>query len=168
MKNTKRLLTWILVAVLVVLTVTLVACVDKPEPIQLTELTLPELKDNQMAVIIKNGDNDYTSYVVTLGKGGTTATTAEGVIQYLHDEADLYLDWKNSAYGKYLNGIGGAKPTSTSEWVTVLTSDSSFQDNESAYKITYVVGDVTLVSAKVGVTDLKVKAGTILYFEVVR
>ena len=168
MKNTKRLLTWILVAVLVVLTVALVACVDKPEPVQLTELKLPELKDNQMAVIIKNGDNDYTSYVVTLGKDGTDAKTAEEIIQYLHDETDLYLDWKESTYGKYLNGIGGAKPQSSSEWVTVLTNDSEFQDNASAYKIVYTVGEVTLVSSNVGVTDLAVKAGTIIYFEVVR
>ena len=168
MKNTRKLLTWILVAVLVVLTVALVACVDKPEPVHLTDLTLPELKDNQMAVIIKNGDNDYTSYVVTLGKGGTDAKTAEEVIQYLHDEADLYLDWKDGTYGKYLNGIGGAKPQSSSEWVTVLTNDSEFQDNASAYKIVYTVDDVTLVSATVGITELTVKAGTVIYFEVVK
>ena len=168
MKN-KRLLTWILVAVMIVVsTVTLVACVDKPEPVELTELTLPQLKDNQMAVIIKNGDNDYTSYVVTLGKGGTDATTAEEVIQYLHDEADLYLDWQDGAWGKYLNGIGGAKPKSSSEWVTVLTSDSDFQDNASAYKIVYTVGEVTLVSSSVGVTDLAIEAGSIVYFEVAR
>ena len=168
MKNTKRLLTWILVAVLVVLTVALVACVDKPKPVELTELSLPKLKNNQMAVIIKNGDNDYTSYVVTLGNGGTNAETCEGVIQYLHDETGLFLDWQEGSFGKFLNGIGGAKPQSSSEWVTVLTNDSEFQDNESAYKITYKVDDVTLVSAKVGVSDLTVKAGTIIYFEVVK
>ena len=168
MKNTKRLLTWILVAVLVVLAVALVACVDKPQPVELTELKLPELKNNQMAVIIKNGENNYTSYVVTLGKGGSNATTAEEAIQYLHDEVDLYLDWQDGAWGKFLNGIGGAKPQSSNEWVTVLTNDSEFQDNASAYKIVYTVGEVTLVSAKVGVTELAVKAGTIIYFEVAR
>ena len=168
MKNTKRLLTWILVAVLIVTTVVLVACVDKPQPVALTDLELPILKDNQMAVIIKNGENDYTSYTVTLGKGGTDATTAEGVLQYLHEQSGLYLDWQQSSYGKYLNGIGGAKPASSSEWVTVLTSDKEFQDTASAYSIKYTVGDVTLVSATVGVTDLTVKAGTIIYFEVVK
>ena len=167
MKNTQKLLTWILVAVLVVSAVALVACVDKPTSVELTELTLPNLKNNQMAVIIKNADGDYTSYVVTLGKGGCSATTAEGVIEYLHEEADLYLDWQNGTYGKYLNGIGGAKPTSSSQWVTVLTSDVEFQDNASAYKITYTVDNVTLVSSTVGVSELAVKEGTIVYFEVV-
>ena len=168
MKNTTRLLTWILVAVLIVTTVSLVACVDKPDPVQLTDLALPELKDNQMAVIIKNGDNDYTSYTVTLGKGGVDANTCQDVIEYLHKETGLYLDWQDGSWGKFLNGIGGAKPKSNGEWVTVLTNDADFQDNESAYKITYIVNDVTLVSAKVGVTDLTVKAGTIVYFEVVK
>ena len=169
MKHTKRLLTWILVAVLVVAALALVACVDKPKPVQLTDLTLPELKSNQMAVIIKNGDNDYTSYVVTLGKGGTDAKTAEDVLNYLQKEADLYVDWQNGSYGKFLNGIGGAVPTAgTYEWVTVLTSDEEYQDTASAYAITYVVDGVTLMSSTDGVTSLKVKAGTVLYFEVVR
>ena len=168
MKHTQRLLTLLVVAVLVVSALALVACVDKPEPVQLTDLKLPELKNNQMAVIVKNGDGDYTSYTVTLGKGGTDATTAEGVIEYLKEECGLYLDWQDSSYGKYLNGIGGAKPQSSSEWVTVLTNDREYQDIESAYKLTYTVGDVTLVSSKVGVTDLPVKAGSIIYFELVK
>ena len=146
----------------------LASCDDKPQAKQLTDLTLPTLKDNQMAVVIKNGENDYVSYVVSLDKIGVDAPTAEDVIVYLHDQADLYLDWQDGAWGKYLNGIGGAKPTSSSEWVTLLTNDKDFQDNESAYKITYTVGDVTLTSSTVGVTDLTVKAGTVIYFEVVR
>lgn len=165
MKNIKKLL---IVILLILAIFALASCDDKPQPKQLTDLKLPNLRGNQMAVIIKNGENDYTSYTVTLGEGGVEATTAEEVIQYLHDEVDLYLDWQNGAYGKYLNGIGGAKPASSTEWVTVLTSDKDFQDTASAYKITYVVGEVTLVSSTVGVTDLTVKAGTVIYFEVVR
>ena len=157
-----------MVAVLSVTTVALVACVDKPQPVALTDLELPELNDNQMAVIIKNGEKDYTSYTVTLGKGGADATTAEGVLQYLHEKSGLYLDWQQGSFGKYLNGIGGAKPSSSSEWVTVLTSDKEFQDTASAYSIKYTVGDVSLVSATVGVTELTVKAGTVIYFEVVK
>lgn len=165
MKKTQRLLTWILVAVLVVLSVALVACVDKPTPKQLTELSLPKLKDNQMAVIIKNGDNDYTSYVVTLGEDATDATTAEGVIQYLHDEAGLYLDWQESAYGKYLNGIGGARVVQANEYVMVMTSVENDKGNWAGVD-TYVVDGVSIVYSQVGVSEMTVEAGAIIYFEI--
>ena len=167
MKTQKRLLTWILVAVLVVTALALVACVDKPRPVQLTELKLPELKDNQMAVIIKNGDNDYTSYVVTLGTGGTDATTAEGVIQYLHDEADLTVNWTDSEFGKYLHGIGGiSEDTANSAYVIVFTSVVKDQGTYAGVT-TYDVGDVTIVEAGVGISSMTVEAGAVIYFEIV-
>ena len=165
MKNTKRLLTWILVAVMIVLTVALVACVDKPQPVELTELTLPKLKDNQMAVIIKNGDNDYTSYVVTLGKGGTDATTAEEVIQYLHDEAGLEVTWEEGAYGKFLTAIGGAKVVQANEYVMVMTSVEKDKGNWAGVD-TYIVDGVSIVYSQVGVTEMSVESGAVIYFEI--
>ena len=165
MKNTKKLLTWILVAVLVVLTVVLVACVDKPQPVELTDLKLPELKNNQMAVIIKNGENNYTSYTVTLGKGGTDATTAEGVIQYLHDEVGLQLTWVDGDYGKFLTAIGGAKVVKLNEYVMVMTSVEKDKGNWAGVD-TYVVDGVTIVSSQVGVTEMTVEPGAIIYFEI--
>ena len=167
MKNTKRLLTWILVAVMIVLAVALVACVDKPQPVQLAELTLPKLKDNQLAVIIKNGDNNYTSYTVTLGEGGTNATSVEGVIQYLHDEAEMALNWEDSSYGKYIHGIGGInEDTAKGAYVTVYTSVKADQSTEAG-ATTYQVGDVKIVAAGVGVSSMTVQAGAVIYFELV-
>ena len=165
MKNTKRLLTWILVAVVIVSTVALVACVKKPEPVQLTELKLPELQDNQMAVIIKNGDGDYTSYVVTLGKGGCNATTGEGVLEYLSEVSGLYLDWQESTYGKFLNGIVGAKVVAANEYVMVMTSVEKDKGNWAGVD-TYIVDGVAIVYSQVGVTEMTVEPGAIIYFEI--
>lgn len=165
MKNTKRLLTWILVAVLVVSAIALVACVEKPEPTQLTELTLPQLKDNQMAVIIKNGNDDYTSYVVTLGDRGIQATTAEDVLNYLQQQVDLFVDWQDGVFGKFLNAVGSITPDANKgEYVAVLTSNPDFYGSWAGVD-RYIVGDVTLVSSEVGVTDLQVTAGDVIYFE---
>ncbi|MCH5157261.1 MAG: hypothetical protein J1G02_05235 [Clostridiales bacterium] len=166
MKNTQRLLTWILVAVMIVVsTVALVACVDKPEPTELTELTLPKLKDNQMAVIIKNGDNDYTSYVVTLGKAGTDATTGEGVIDYLCAEVGLEVIWEDSTYGKYLTAIGGAKVVKANEYVMIMTSVEKDKGNWAGVD-TYVVDGVSIVYSQVGISEMSVEAGAIIYFEI--
>lgn len=165
MKNTKRLLTWILVAVLIVSTVVLVACVDKPEPVQLTDLKLPELKDNQMAVIIKNGEGNYTSYTVTLGKGGTDATTGEGVIQYLHEVAGLELTWTDGEYGKFLTAIGGAKVVAANEYIMVMTTVEKDKGNWAGVE-TRVVDGVSIVYSQVGVSEMTVEAGAIIYFEI--
>lgn len=162
MKRTKRLLTWILAVVLIVVCAALVACVDKPQAEQLTELTLPKLNSDQMAVIIKNGDKDYTSYTVTLTED---MKTGEDVIRYLIDEAGLSVTWTDSEYGKYIDSIGGAKPdASKNEYVNVLTSVAEDKGSWAGVK-TYEVNGVTLVAAAVGISQMSVEAGAVIYFE---
>ena len=162
MKRLSRILVCLL---LVVAIFALVSCDDKPQPKQLTDLTLPALKDNQMAVIIKNGDNDYVSYTVNLNKVDGEKKTVEDVLAYLKNEAELVLEWSDGSFGKFITAIGGIKPASNSQWVTVLTSNGTYQDNDSAYSLTYTVGDVKLVSAMVGVSDMDAQAGDVVYFE---
>lgn len=163
MKHTKRLPTWILAVLLIAASVALVACVDKPAAKQLTELTLPDLKDNQAAVIIKNGENDYTSYTVTLNED---IKTGEDVLQYLVDAQTLTVDWTDSEYGKYINALGKLCPDQTkNEYINVLTSVDKDKGNWAGVK-TYTVGDVTLVAAQVGISEMTVESGAFIYFEI--
>ena len=164
MKNVKRLSAWILAIALVVSLCALVACVDKPQPQELTELTLPTLKEDQMAVIIKNGDNDYTSVTVTLGQKGVEAETAEQVLAYLKEVGAIVLEWHDDAFGKYIDKLGKIQPASQSQWVKIFTSNSA-QFDTSAWAQTYTVDGVTLTTAIVGVTELSVAPGVIIYFE---
>ena len=162
MKNTKKLLTWILMVVLVVCTVGLVACVEKPTPQDLTELKLPKLKDNQVAVIIKNAEKDYTSYTVTLSED---MTSVEDVLAYLKENG-MHLDWTDGPYGKTMNSIGKAVPDpSKNEFVAFFTTVESDKGNWAGVP-TYVVEGVQIVSAGVGVSDAKVQSGAIFYFEI--
>ena len=167
MKNTKKLLTWILVAVLVVATVALVACVDKPDVEQLN-IRLPELKDNQMAVIIMNGE-DYTTYVVTLGEGGTDATTAEGVLDYLVSKSGLSLTCSGSGSDKFITSIGGISPNPNAtnyEYIEIFTSNTAFHATWAG-ATEYITADgVTLKSASKGIHELGVTAGDVIYFQV--
>ena len=143
----------------------LASCVDKPQAKYLTDLELPTLKANQAAVIIKNGENDYTSYVVSLNKIGEADLTAEDVLAYLKDKGELTLDWADSSYGKYINAIGGITPdASKNEYITVLTSNGNFQGTWAGVD-EIKVGDVTLKSASVGVSELGVADGDVVYFE---
>ena len=161
MQNVKRLSAWILAIALCVSLFVLAACVDKP---QSQELTLPTLADNQMAVIIKNGEKDYTSITVTLGKSGVEAKTVEDVLAYLKDQGTITLEWSDSDYGKFITRLNKIQPSSASQWVSVFTSNQAEFDT-SAYATTYTVGDVTLTTAIKGVSQLSVAPGYIIYFE---
>ena len=161
MKRIKRLLILIL---LVVSIFVLVSCDDKPQAVQLTDLTLPKLGRNEMAVIIKNGDNDYTSYTVSLGKVGSGELTCEQVLVYLNENADLALGWADSGFGKFVNSIGGINSDPSHEYVQVFTSNSNFQGTWAGVE-TRQAGEVTLASSSVGVTELGVAAGDVVYFE---
>ena len=164
--NKKRLLTWILTVLLAFCAVCFVACDDKPVASELTELVLPTMAQDQMAVIIKNGEKDYTSIVVTLGKGGVDAKTAEDVLTYLQNEGVLSVQWTESDYGKYLTGIGKISPdASKNEFVSVLTSVAK-DKGSFAGVTTYKVGDVEIVSSAVGVSEMTVEPGAIIYFEI--
>ena len=160
MKKT-RLLTWILAVVLIVASITLVACVDKPQVTQLA-VTLPQLKDDQMAVVIKNGDDDYTCYAVTLTD---ELKTGEDVVDYLQNELALEVDWQESTYGKYVNGIGGAKVRETNEYVAIFTSVTS-DKSTGADVLSYQIGDVIVSYAGVGISEMKTECGAVFYFEI--
>lgn len=162
MKHVKKTLLCILLVVAMLLA--LGACDDKPQTKQLTDLKLPTLKSNQMAVIIKNGDTDYTCYTVNLLKVGKEQPTCEDVLYYLHENADLVIDWSDSAFGKYLNGIGGISVKESNQYVEVFTSNVKYQGTWANVD-KYEVGDVTLVAANYGVSDLGVAQGDVVYFE---
>lgn len=164
MKHTKRLSTWILAVVLIVASAVLVACVDKPQAKQLTELTLPELNDNQMAVIIKNGDEDYTSYTVTLTD---ELKTGEDVINYLADKADLDVVWQDGEFGKYLTELGGIRQDeSAGKYIIIFTNVTSDQGTYAGVT-TYNVDGVALVESGKGISSMTVQPGAVIYFEIV-
>lgn len=150
-----------LVTALAVASLVFAACTDKPDVQQLTELTLPELDNDQMAVIIKNADDDYTVYTVTLNE---EITTGEDAIEYLVGNSELYVKWTDGDYGKYIEELGTLKP-SENEFIVVMTS---VEKDKGAWAgvASYEIGDITIVESQVGVSDMTVEAGAIIYFEI--
>lgn len=162
MKKSTKLSICILLVIVSLLSFS--ACDDKPQAKQLTSLTLPELADNQIAVIIKKGDSDYQQYVVELEKLGTGANTCEQAIEYLQNKAKLAVTWQDGTYGKYLTAIGGIAE-GDGQYVFVYTTNPNFQGTWAGVS-SYVIGDgVLLKEAAVGVSDLQVQAGDVIYFE---
>lgn len=157
----KKLLTWILAVLLVVMSVCLVACVDKPDA-QKLDVTLPNL-DDKVAVIFNKGNDEYVVYTVDYA---ADLKTGVDVIQKLADDGEITVDWSDSSYGKFINAIGPLQPdASKNEYVTVLTSVAKDKGN-FAGATTYIIGDVTIVSAQVGISEMSVESGAIIYFEI--
>lgn len=162
MKRSNKLLICLLLIVATLFA--FAACDDKPQAKQLSDLTLPQLKGNEMALIIKNGDGDYTQYIVDLGKLDNDSPTCEHVLDYLHDKSDLALVWENGGFGKYVTTVGSISQ-GDGKYIFLYTSNL---DYESAWasSTSYELGqDCKLVEAGVGVTELPVAAGDIVYFE---
>lgn len=161
----KRIICGVVAVMLVVAAVAFAACVDKPSVQEVTELTLPTLAENQMAVIVKNGDKDYTNVAVTLGAGGVDAKNMEDVLNYLNEQGMLSVVWQESSYGKYIVSIGNAEAKENGEFVSVLTSVEQDKGNWAGVT-TYFVGNLILVSSQYGVSEMTVEAGAVVYFEI--
>ena len=163
MKNTQKLLTWILVVVLIVATLVLVACVDKPQTIELDNLTLPKLNDDQAVIIVRNRNDTYTLHVVTVGAKGTDATTVEGALNYLAELGKLSY----TANGTMLDNIANLNPNSDAhEYVSLYTSvtgDWGQGASDTAYKIG---DDIYVGYSQYGFKQMKFVAGAIIYFEI--
>ena len=158
----------ILTAAVVILTCVFAftACDDKPEMQTLSELTLPQMEDNQACVIIKEGESKYSCFVVTLGEDGTTAQNGEQLLQYLQEKSNLALNWQDSAYGKYLLGIGNiTADESKGEFVAIFTSVEKDKGSWAGVR-SYQAGETELVSSAVGISEMTVQPGAVIYFEI--
>ena len=163
MKNVKRCLLCVLLIIATLFALT--ACDDKPQVKQLNKLSIPTLNDNEVAVIIRKSDDDFTCYTVNLARVGKDQPTCEDVLVYLRDNANLTIDWYDSSFGKTINGIGGISATESNQYVEVFTSNAEYQGTWAGVD-KYEVDGVALVAANYGVSSLGVAQGDVVYFEI--
>lgn len=148
----KRLLTWILAAVMVLLALTcLVACVDDAEPV---------LKGTATVVV---GEKTYS---VNFEKAEfTSKNTAFNLLTYLADnEKDFTFDCSFSGYGAFVNSICDAKPAEANQYVALFVSDEAYKDT-SAYALpNKTVNGVTYYYSGVGISAIKLADGLSVLF----
>ncbi len=146
----KRLLTWILAVVMVLLALTcLVACEDDPI-----------LKGTATVVV---GEKSYTVNFETAEF--TNKNTAFNLLTYLADnEKDFTFDCSFSGYGAFVNSICDAKPTEKNQYVALFVSDETYKDT-SAYALpNKTVNGVTYYYSGVGISGVKLADGLSVLF----
>lgn len=148
----KRLLTWILAAVMVLLALTcLVACGDDAEPV---------LKGTATVVV---GEKTYSVNFETAEF--TSKNTAFNLLTYLADhEKDFTFDCSFSGYGAFVNSIGAVKPVEANQYVALFVSDEAYKDT-SAYALpNKTVNGVTYYYSGVGISAIKLADGLSVLF----
>lgn len=158
-KNTS---TWVLI-VLAILCCLLSSCVQPPEPTEMDKLAIPQLRENQMVVIIKIDDDSYKTCIVDL----SDHKTADDVLMHLQQQEVIQIQFITDVYGKYLVKLDALEQDEASgKYISVYTSDVNNQATWAG-AITYTVGEIILAPASVGITELSVNSKTVLYFEII-
>lgn len=121
-----------------------------------------------VTVVIENRDGEYKVYKTYLENVENKKNGAVGVIENLmaREENPLSADIVSSTYGAYVNSIGDIVPdASKNEYVSVYTScETDFSTYEGVNTIYYE--DVTLKTSGVGLSFMKVEAGTVILFRI--
>lgn len=137
---------------------TLTCCTDKPLPVIMDNLVLPELSDNQIALIV-NKNTNYVSYVVNLDNLPDNATATD-LLQYLQDQSDLTFTLE----GTFLSEICGIVPDYTNnEYLGIYTNIDNF--NNSTLGERCDENGIVIGSATVGVCELPLQSGKVIYVE---
>lgn len=114
-------------------------------------------------VVVAVGD-DVREYDVPLDKiDGEVGAIA--ILDYLKGEGKLDYTSADTGYGPYLTKVGHlAEDASAGVYVGIWTSVTADQDRESTYSTTVTYEGEELVSAAVGLGQLSVPDGAVIYF----
>ncbi len=129
----------------------------------LQEVQLPPLKDNQFVVVIKESENNYTYYTMTITDLGTTSTVLDALL-YLEKNKELTLDYYYSSYGAYFTQIGNLHDGDGGRYIMFYTSVEQDFDT-SAYATTFNCGGVNVTSSGVGASSMHVQGGAVIYIQ---
>ena len=126
--------------------------------------TKGDVDDVGVATVVVSAGGDVRAYEVPLdkldGNGGAIM-----LLDYLEAEGKLDYTAVDGAYGAYLTKVGHLKErASDGIYVGIWTSVESDQDRESDYSSSVTYEGVTLYSSAVGMQQISVPEGAIIYF----
>lgn len=115
--------------------------------------------------VVIGEEGSFDEYEISLSEVEIT----DGVLSlliYLEENEGVELDYANSTYGAYINSIGSLTPNSLGgEYIGVYTSVEADFD-VSVFAGSYEYKSITLSTAGVGVSSMKVEAGATYLFKI--
>jgi len=130
----------------------------------LTACKTPVIDDTGHATVVVAVGEDVRSYDVPLDKiEGELGAIA--ILDYLKSKGSLDYVSVDAGYGPYLTKVGHLEENASAGiYVGIWTSVTSDQDRESTYSTTVTYEGEELVSAAVGLGQLSVTDGAVIYF----
>lgn len=123
-----------------------------------------DVADSGTATVVVAVGEDVRSYTVLLdGIDGSLGAIA--LLDYLKGKGELDYTAIDSGYGPYLTAVGHlTENPSEGIYVGIWTSVEADQDRESIFASSVEYNGNTLYSTAVGMQELNVPAGAIIYF----
>ena len=117
-----------------------------------------------VTVVVENTDGSYDVFEAALDAVENKEEGAKGILEHLKESNDrFYLEMTESTYGAYVTAIGNIRESSSEGlYVMVYTSVSS-DSYEGAPTADYK--GTTLYQSGVGLSGMKVEAGTVILFK---
>ena len=115
----------------------------------------------EVTVVVENADGSFEVYEAHLESVENKNEGVKGVLEHLNQQNDsLYLVMEDGAYGAFVSEIGSIKQSEGS-YVMVYTS---IESDSYAGAPTVEYDGKTLYQSGVGISAMKVGAGTVILF----
>lgn len=120
--------------------------------------------EGDVTVVVEGSDGNFEVYKTYLENVVNKEEGAKGVIENLRDRENnpLYLEMVDSTYGAYVSEIGSIKEDSTEKKYVIVYTSVATDSYEGAPTVEYE--GTTLYQAGLGLSGMKVEAGTIILF----
>ena len=114
-------------------------------------------------VLVENADGSYDVFYTDLDTLENKSEGAKGVIEHLNKgESALYLEMVDSTYGAYVSAIGSIREDGAAKTYVMVYTSVAADSYEGAPTVEYE--GLTLYQAGVGLSGMKVEAGTVILF----
>ena len=117
-----------------------------------------------VTVVVENADGTYDVYKTYLEQVENKKEGAKGVIEHLNkrEKNPLALEMVDSTYGAYVTAIGSIREDSAAKTYVIVYTSVATDSYEGAPTVEYE--GVTLYQAGLGLSGMKVEAGTVILF----
>lgn len=159
MKRTQRISLIALTLIIALLVVAMFGACANKNVIKLEGVELPELNDNQFAIVIKVADKTYEYYVLYT----ENANNLYSALEYLNANEGLELVASDGEYGKFITQIGDLVAEGN-KFIALYTSVK--EEYITSAEITYFdCGGVEVATAGYGASSLTVSSKAVFYIQ---
>lgn len=121
-------------------------------------------EQGDVTVVVENADGTFDVYKTYLEEVENKKEGAEGVVEHLNKRKDnpLFVEMTDGGYGAYVTAIGSIKEDGASKKYVMVYTSVATDSYDGAPTVDYE--GTTMYQSGVGLSGMKVEAGTVILF----